>query len=149
MKVSRSIMLTVAGLAVIAGLSGCGNSTDLLSPNLDTTPPPAPTGLTRDNDANGQPVLVWADSPAPDLAGYQVYVFAALPGGGSGYVPVDDTVQLGASFTIPVDSFGSTASYRVRAVDVSGNWSALSSTVEVYIPASEGGGGGDDIIVHQ
>lgn len=148
MKVSRSIILTVAGLAAIAGLSGCGNSDNLVSPtsNLDTTPPPAPTNLYRDNDVNGLPVLVWSDSPAPDLAGYQVYVYSALPGGGNDYVPVDDTVQLGASFTIPSDTFGATASYRVRAVDVSGNWSAFSAAVDVYIPRLTGGGGGDDLI---
>jgi len=148
-KVSRSIMLTVAGLAVIAGLSGCGG--ELVSPlsNLDTTPPPAPTNVQRDNDANGMPVLVWSESAAPDVAGYQVYTFGAVPGGGNDWVPVDDTVQLGASFTLPVDTYGTASSYRVRAVDVSGNWSALSASVEVYIPASEGGGGAGDIIVHQ
>ncbi len=143
MKVSRSIMLTVAGLAAIAGLSGCG--TDPLSPltSLDTTPPPAPTNLTRDNDSNGQPVLVWSESAAPDLAGYRVYVYSAGPGE---YVPVDDTVLLGARFTIPTGTFGTSASYRVRAVDVSGNWSALSAPVDVYVPTLSGGGDRKDLI---
>lgn len=143
MKVSRSIMLTVAGLTAIAGLSGCGGD-NLVSPlsNLDTTPPPAPTNLTRDNDSNGLPVLVWTESAAPDLAGYKIYVYSA---GSSDYVPVDDTVQLGATFVIPSDTYGTTASYRVRAVDVTGNWSALSAAVDIYIPTLTGGGGGGPI----
>jgi len=148
-KVSRSIMLTVAGLAAIAGLSGCG--TNPLSPltNLDTTPPPTPTSLYRDNDASGRPVLLWADSSAPDLFGYQVYVYSAPPGGGNDYVPVDDTIIIGATFTIPSDTFGTSASYRVRAVDVTGNWSALSAAVDVFVPTPTGGGDGKDLIVHQ
>jgi hypothetical protein len=136
-------MLTVAGLAVIAGLSSCGNGNNPLAPltNLDTTPPPAPTNLESGNNAFGQAVLVWDESSAPDLAGYQVLVFSALAGD---YVPVDDSILVGATYSIPSDTYGTSASYRVRAVDVSGNWSAPSSSADVLVPASTGGGGGLD-----
>jgi hypothetical protein len=131
-KFSRTIMLPIAGLAVLAALSGCGANNNPLGLNqVDTTPPPAPTNLEV-RYVSGQPTLVWDASAAPDVVGYQVEVFSA---GGADYVQASDPNGQDTSYQLPVASVQDT--YRVRAVDASGNWSAFSSTVT---PSGDGGG---------
>jgi len=144
-KFFRSIRLPLAGLAAIAVLSGCGDNGNPVapSPQLDTTPPPAPQNLTLANDASGHPVLVWTESAAPDVAGYQVYVYSAVPGGGNDYVPADDVVSVDNSFRLPSLTVSIEASYRVRAVDAAGNWSGFSAAADIIIPAPSGAGGTD------
>ena len=144
-KFSRSIRLHLAGFAAIAVLSGCGNGSNplALSPALDTTPPPAPENLSLANDASGHPVLVWSESAAIDVVGYQVYVYGAAPGGGNDYIPADDVLSVDPIFRLPSVITNVEASYRVRAVDASGNWSAFSATADILIPVAGGGGGTD------
>lgn len=135
MKVSRSITLSLAGLAVIAALSGCGANNNLtgLNQQLDTTPPPAPTNLTLTTNASGQEVLAWDASAAPDVAGYQVQVYDASHGG---FVQAGDPNSSDTSFLLPTVTTAVTESYRVRAVDASGNWSAPSASADVTLPVS-------------
>ncbi|MGH7730625.1 MAG: hypothetical protein ACRENJ_05165 [Candidatus Eiseniibacteriota bacterium] len=141
MKFSRSIRLSTAGLAAIAVLSGCGDSGNLVAPSqLDTTPPPAPQNLTVSDNASGYPVLNWTDSPATDLASYQVYVYAPVAGGGNDFVAAGSVVD--NSFLLPIVSTTVQASYRVRAVDTSGNGSAFSATASILISPSSAPGGG-------
>jgi hypothetical protein len=138
---SRSIRLSLASLAAIVVLSGCGDGGNIvgLGPQLDTTPPPAPQNLTVANDAYGWPVLAWTESAAPDVIGYQVYVYSALPGGGNDYVPADDAISVDPSFRLVAVASDAVASYRVRAVDAAGNWSAFSAAVDVQAPGGSGG----------
>lgn len=132
MKVSRSIRLSMAGLAAIAALSGCGGSNPAApEPQLDTTAPPAPQNLTIAAGPSGQAILVWSDSSAPDVAAYQVYVFSASAGD---FVAVDGGALTDNSYSLPFGPSNVAASYRVRAVDASGNWSAPSATADVLIP---------------
>ena len=141
MKFSRSITLPIAGLATMAMLSGCGNSANLtgLNPTLDTTPPPAPSALTYASDGSGNLVLSWTESAAPDVAGYQVYVYSALPGGGNGFVPANDPINTDNAYQLPPVADGTTVIYRVRAVDTSGNASAFSASAE-FQPSGPVGG---------
>ena len=140
MKLSRPFSLSVAGIAMIAALSGCGGNP--LSPlsQLDTTPPPAPENLHLANDASGHPVLSWDESAAPDVFGYQVYVYSSLPGGGNDFVAADDVVSVNPIFRLPSVNQNVSALYRVRAVDASGNWSSFSTTADILIQANGGGG---------
>lgn len=135
MKFSRSITLMLAGLAAIAALSGCGSNSNLtgLNQQLDTTPPPAPTNLTLSTNGSGQEVLVWDASAAPDVAGYQVQVYDASHGG---FVQAGDPNSSDTSFLLPIVAIEITESYRVRAVDASGNWSAPSASADVTLPGS-------------
>lgn len=145
MKLPRTISLSLAGLATLAMLSGCGDTGNPLSPNaqLDTTPPPAPENLALSQDASGRSTLVWDESAAPDVFGYQVYVYSAVPGGGNDFVPADDAVSVNPIFLLPSVTEGIFASYRVRAVDGAGNWSSFSATADVFISAPGGGNGKD------
>lgn len=127
MKFSRSIMLPLAGFAVIAALSGCGSSANPLGVQpVDTTPPPAPLNLSLSADGSGNPVLTWDASAAPDVVGYQVQVFSAASGS---YVQAADANATDTTYPLP--GVNVQASYRVRAVDDSGNWSAFSATVDI------------------
>src|SRR5262245_22841374 len=147
-KLFRSITLPIAGFAAMALLSGCGDSTSLTGPELDTTPPPAPTDLTFSRDAAGQAVLTWTDSSAPDVAGYQVYVYSALPGGGNGFVPASDPNGTDNSYTLPSSVELDSPIYRVRAVDTSGNQSAFSSDAAFPGLPVEGSQPHDPIEIH-
>ena len=134
MKVRRSILLPLAGLAVVAALSGCGsNSNPLGLSQLDTTPPPAPTNIAVAADASGQPQLVWDASAAPDVVGYEVQVFSAESGG---FVTASDPNIGDTSYALPGANVQAT--YRVRAVDGSGNWSSFSSADISTVPPTSG-----------
>lgn len=147
-KPSRWISLPVAGIAMIAALSGCGDSGNPLSPlsQLDSTPPPAPENLRLANDASGHPVLTWNESAAPDVFGYQVYVYSSLPGGGNDFVVANDVVSVNPIFRLPSAIESVEASYRVRAVDGAGNWSSFSATADIFIPVRSGSGGKDPYV---
>jgi chitinase len=134
-KFSRSIKLSLVGLAAIAALSGCGsksNLTGLTEPPLDTTPPPAPANLTLSADLAGNPILVWDASAALDVASYQVEVYSGSVGD---FVAVMDPNVTDTSFPIPEVATSTEESYRVRAVDTSGNTSPFSATTTIMVPA--------------
>lgn len=134
MKFSRSIVLPLAGLAVIAALSGCGSNNNVVGPDpLDTTPPPAPTNLQVVFDGSGQPTLTWDASAAPDVTGYEV---ESLSAGGNDYVQADDPNVADTAYLLPGGVISVQVTYRVRAVDASGNWSAFSTAVT---PSNNGG----------
>jgi hypothetical protein len=132
-KFSRSITLMLAGLAAIAALSGCGSNSNLtgLDQNLDTTPPPAPRNISLSSDAAGRALLVWDASAAPDVVGYQVQVLDPISGL---FVSAGDPNTSDTNFQLPSVTSSVQESYRVRAVDGAGNWSAPSTTANVTVP---------------
>lgn len=137
MKLSR---LFVASLAVIALLSGCGSSSNPtnVSPSLDNAPPATPSSL-RLLDEGGTRTMVWAASSAPDLAGYDIYVYSPSPTRDNSYVMLASTEGSGTSFTIP-SMWADDGNYlRVVAVDESGNHSGMSSPL--LVAKSVGGTG--------
>lgn len=115
MKFNRSIIGLSAAVALMAVLAGCGKSASTTDPGevLDTTPPPAVSGISMlANPITGKSVISWAPSAAPDVASYEIY---GVNGGGyqqigSSNVPRYELPQLSA-----------TGDYAVRAVDVAGN----------------------------
>ena len=134
MKFSRSIMLSIAGIAMLTALTGCGSNNNPLGlGQTDTTPPPAPSNLEI-RYAVGQPVLIWDASAAPDVVGYQVEVLTA---GDADYVQASDPNAEDTAYLLPGGQVSSQETYRVRAVDAAGNWSAFSSTLT---PHDAGGG---------
>jgi uncharacterized protein YceK len=139
-KFPRMIRLPLAGVATLAMLSGCGSTASPTEPGpgLDTTPPPAPTHLVYSHDAQGRPVLAWDASAAPDVASYDVYVYSPAPDRDSAYLLI--TSDANNNYVLPTVSTATEATYRVRAVDTSGNKSAFSAAVEI-ITAPAGGGG--------
>jgi len=67
-----------------------------------------------------------------------VYVYKAVPSGYD-FVPTGN-VSVDNSFFLPTVSSTTEVSYRVRAVDVAGNWSAYSATASISIPVRTPGG---------
>ncbi len=89
-------------------------------PPPDTTPPPAPTGFVA-TAADGTVTLDWNDSSAPDLANY---VVERRVGTGAWSVVASPTASV---YTDVAVTNGTTYSYRVTAVDATGNVSASTS----------------------
>ena len=140
MKVSRLISLPLVGFATMAMLSGCGNSAAPtgLDTGLDTTPPPAPLHVVRSNDDQGRPVLSWDASAAPDVASYGVYIYSPSPDRADAYLLVDDATD--NNYVLPTATSIGTVTYRVRAVDTSGNKSAYSAAATFEVAPAGGGG---------
>jgi fibronectin type 3 domain-containing protein len=126
-KHGRSIVLS---FAVVALLAGCGKSSSPTSvSSLDTTPPPAPTNLRAVSDAQGHFSLTWSPSTAADLAGYEVW--QSVPGSGTFTLAARVTE---GSCPLPITAQGTDKDYRVRAYDTTGNRSAYSSTLAAETP---------------
>ena len=115
MKFNRSIIGLAAAIAMMAVLTGCGKSTATTDPVqvLDTTPPPAVSGINMfANQFTGQRTLAWSPSAAPDVANYEVH---GVDGGN--YVQLGSTSDF--SFELPETNLSDT--FAIRAVDVAGN----------------------------
>src|SRR5262245_4686228 len=145
-KLLRWISLPLSGVATMAMLSGCGDTVAPTEPGsgLDTTPPPAPAHLYYAHDIQGRPVLAWDASAAPDVASYDVYIYSPSPDRDNAYVLVSDSDATDNNYLLPSVSSTPTATYRVRAVDTSGNKSAFSASADVILGPGGGSGGGGD-----
>ena len=140
MKFSRTFVLTLAAAAM---LSSCGSSTDPTNaaPSLDTTPPPAPSGL-RVSSAGAYKMVEWSASPAADLSRYQVYVYSPDPTRDNAYTLLGETSA--TSYTVSEDmSVDGVVVVRLRAVDTAGNRSALSAAIESGMSGSSNPGPGE------
>lgn len=100
---------------------GCSSSTG--SNDIDTTPPPAPTGLTLTSFENGVASLLWQPVSANDLAGYYLYwqQSAALD-----TLEAQKRLVSGHEATVSDLVCGAVYSFAVAAFDEDGNISALS-----------------------
>jgi len=120
----RTLMLLVTATALALMLSGCSDSNPASSANQDQTPPTAPTGLTI-HVKDASITVAWTANSEADLDEYEVY--RTVNGG--------DETLLGSCTLSRVqdqapDFMLCHLTYRVRAVDVSGNQSAFSTSVE-------------------
>jgi len=137
----RWIQLPLVSALAVALLAGCGSSTNPtgLGANLDTTPPPAPANLHFIVDGQGRTALSWDPSTAADLSHYQVYVYDPTPGAANSYVPVSESDLTDTTYTMPYVSSDVTVTYRVRAIDFSGNQSAMSAAFDITLTPGSGG----------
>jgi len=123
---SNTAGASVATSAATATVSG--------APASDTTAPAAPTGLTATGGA-GSVSLDWVNSSEPDLAGYRVYRRNA--DGSWPTTPLTTTTV--SNYTNSGLTNGTSYTYRVTAVDGSGNESAPSASVSAT-PVTAGAG---------
>lgn len=126
------MLLTVASLFVLA-VSGCSSdSTSTVSPPTeDLTPPAAPVNLSVSCKGD-QITVAWRENSELDLSGYHVYRDHA----GSGYSLMSSPDN--ARFIDDIDDSGLFEfSYRISAVDASGNESAYSASVDIVVDTTE------------
>jgi hypothetical protein len=115
------------GFVAILLLSGCG----LFGDDGDTTPPPAPTGLSAASEP-GASALQWSAPQAEDLAGYKIYRSTDDPIDVQTVSPLNaDSLVSSTSFTDQSVTNGTTYRYRVTAVDDSDNESSPSDSARV------------------
>lgn len=127
------ILMLLAAVALLAlTANGCSDSASTTSaPDEDLTPPTAPVNLSV--SVKGDLVTVaWRENSELDLANYRVYrtvntqdMALASTSDQARYV---DAIEQEGLFNL---------SYRVTAIDESGNESALSAIVEVTVDTSE------------
>ena len=135
----RFIIASLLALATAAALSGCGKSGTPTSANpvLDSTPPQAPSGILLTSDpGTGLRMLQWTPNAEPDLAKYQVSLYAPSPDRDNSYVPVAE-ITSGNRMRLPIVTDATTLYYRVRAVDATGNCSAASPVIVARLDASD------------
>jgi hypothetical protein len=121
--------------------SGCITSggSSCSAPPPDTTPPAAPTGLIA-TGATGSIQLNWTGNTESDLASYSVYR-ADTPAGPYALIATGVPVSNYTDSGLPNST---SRSYRVAAVDISGNESAQSATATA---TTTSGGGGTQVYV--
>lgn len=98
---------------------------------LDTAPPATPSGLAGGPESGGVH-LRWNANTEADLAGYHVY--RAVAAGGP-FTRVDGTTVTAADFVDASAPDSASLWYAVTAVDATGNESARSGAVRVWLTA--------------
>jgi hypothetical protein len=144
----KFVRLSLCALAAVALMTGCGKSTnptrvstETENPTLDNTPPPVPSGLRTSEDPSGHTSLVWTESSASDVVGYEIYVYDPDPERETSYVLQYSTDASTFSYALdPADGFV-TKHFRVRAVDSTGNRSAMTSSITVTVGPTVSVGG--------
>ncbi len=139
MVLRRSVAAVAVTLATFA-LTGCAAEDTLssLNQNVDTAPPSAPVNVTTQTHGSTV-VLDWDASTEADVVGYDVYRYDPDPARESAYVKVNAATIPTSEYSI-VDRNEQGTWYRVKAVDLSSNRSAISggAFAEVGIPESGG-----------
>ena len=146
MKVVR---LSLCALAAVALIAGCGKSSgptnvtpESGTPTLDTSPPPVPGGFNVMDDPSGQVSLVWDESSAADVVGYEVFSYAPDPQSDESFALLYTTDATTRQFNVDASPSYVTKYFRLRAVDAAGNRSPLTSTLGVTVgPLTTQGGG--------
>lgn len=100
---------------------------------LDTAPPAAPAGLAGGVEGGGVR-LRWNPNTEPDLAGYHVY---RAPASGGPFTRIDAATLAAAEFTDTSAPDSASLWYAVTAVDATGNESARSGAVRVWLRAAD------------
>jgi hypothetical protein len=109
------------------------------APPPDTTPPAAPSGLIAAG-ATGSIQLNWTGNPESDLASYSVYR-ADTPAGPFALIATGVPVSNYTDSGLPAST---SRSYRVTALDTSGNESAQSASATA---TTNSGGGGTQVYI--
>jgi hypothetical protein len=134
---------SIAALAavVLIGAYGCGNSAQSTNagPNLDSSAPAAPAGLSLVSIPEYNEIT-WTASASADVANYQVYEYLPDPSRDNSYVMIGESAS--PSFRLEWSDEASERFYRVRAVDQAGNRSGFSNEFNAHVPALTSGGGG-------
>lgn len=100
---------------------------------LDTAPPASPAGLAGGVEDGGVR-LRWNPNTEPDLAGYHVY---RAPASGGPFTRLDAALLTAADFTDGSAPDSASLWYAVSAVDATGNESARSGAVRVWLRAAD------------
>jgi len=125
---ARLRLLSVVLVVMLVFLVSCGNDSGNVAPAVDTVPPNPPVNLQAALES-GTILVDWADNAEIDLAGYRIY---RSSNGDGPFGLVNSNLLLCPWYYDSGRPAGFTY-YKVTAVDESGNESAYSRIVGVYI----------------
>lgn len=97
---------------------------------LDTSPPAAPTGVAAAYGAGSGVRAHWNPNTEPDLAGYNVY---RAPTASGPFAKLNGSLVASAAYTDPTPPDSASLWYQVTAVDQTGNESARSAAIRVWL----------------
>jgi hypothetical protein len=122
------MLAAVASIVLVILTAACGRDSAGILP-VDTVPPVPPVGLAVASEGGNLVRISWSQNAEPDLAGYIVYRASSSDGQ---YGPISPNTLLCPWYydhVAPMDL----ACFRVTAVDESGNESAFSQEVGIYL----------------
>lgn len=135
--VARKLLSVVALAAVLA--TGCTSENNPVAPTSsieDTTPPAVPQGVAT-KASNGGWIMTWDANAEADLAGYNIFRYDPDPSRENSYVKVNASTLTDTEYSLPI--VPGQWSYRVRAVDQTGNQSGLSTIAVSSVGDAVGG----------
>jgi len=133
MRKTTILKLLVLCVAFSAAPLVVGCSEDTITspaPGIENTTPPLPPTdiqiLRRDQGVT----VTWSPSPAPDVVGYNVWLYCPSPDKVQAYEKLNSELVTGTRFGAKIlPTTGPEYYFRVTAVDARGNESPFSSTV--------------------
>ena len=120
---------TIVAFVTILALAGACARDEGAGPVIDTVPPLAPVGVEVSGDVSDLVQIIWSPNAEADLAGYTVYR-SSTPDGP--YGPIS-TRTLECPWFFTEIATMELAYFRVTASDQSGNESAYSQVVGIYL----------------
>jgi hypothetical protein len=119
----------VLGLTMVLTIFvGCSQDSSV-APAIDTVAPNPPVGIEVVHQGGDLVRISWDQNAEVDLAGYRVYKSS----GGSGFAPATSRVLACPWYYDHVQTMEQGAAFTVTAVDETGNESAFSRAVDIYI----------------
>jgi fibronectin type 3 domain-containing protein len=117
------------GLTLILVLFvGCSQDSST-APAVDTVAPNPPIGIMAEREGGDLVMVSWDQNAEADLAGYRVY----RSSGDTGFAPATSRVLACPWYYDHVVVMGQGVCFKVTAVDQTGNESAFSEAVAIYI----------------
>jgi hypothetical protein len=132
-----AMMFALVALVV----AGCGSDETTSPPTAtptDEAPPLAPTGVGVASQFVTKFQIDWNDNVEPDLLGYRVYLYDPSPLRADAFIPLVQGDPLPTSEMVLAGERGTTYTFRVSAIDVSGNESAWSEPFVFQFNAGTG-----------
>jgi chitodextrinase len=134
---STSYSYRVKATDAAGNWSAYSNVASATTPTPDTTPPTAPSALTATAQTASQINLSWtASTDNVAVTGYQV---ERCQGAGCTSFAADGPVQSATTFSDSGLAASTSYSYRVKATDAAGNWSAYSNVASATTAAAPSG----------
>jgi hypothetical protein len=130
-------MLMFVVFTFVGGCSSDDNTSPLDPGTNDQAPPMTPMGVGLAGQAVSKFFLTWAPNVDPDLAGYRIYLYDPSPDRNNAFRCVTGAnLWQSNSFTY-AGSNGVSYTFRITAVDASGNESAMSDPLTFHFSVTD------------
>ena len=142
MKSLRILLTSLAAVALVAMIAGCGKSTSPTSaetPVVDNAPPAAPTNLgVTINTGTGLATLHWDASTDANTHGYDIFAYSPAPDQDLSYTQIGQTDATTLTLPIPGGYQKGLQYFKIQASNTTGSHSPYSALLQVALPGPIG-----------